>query len=85
MENATLHVPTTSVAKYKNAGPWKGFKMIVGIGDVNGDGVLDQKDLNDIISHVIRDTPTGFIEEAADVNGDGMVNVLDIVLLINMI
>ncbi|WP_040197058.1 NPCBM/NEW2 domain-containing protein [Candidatus Soleaferrea massiliensis] len=54
-------------------------KLNVVGGDVNADGVLDQRDLQmikDYISGVISFTPEQFT--LADYNGDGRVNVLDL-------
>ena len=54
-------------------------------GDANGDGVVDSKDIIDIVNHTMgKPTSTGkFDENAADMNGDGVVNVADIVQIIS--
>ncbi|MBR4730494.1 MAG: dockerin type I repeat-containing protein, partial [Prevotella sp.] len=54
-------------------------------GDVNGDGVVNEKDIvalvNDMMAH-----SSGTIDlTSADVNHDGMVNVADVVLIASMI
>ena len=54
-------------------------------GDVNGDGDVDQEDIDAIVSYLFGDITDGFDEEAADVNVDQKVNVADIVLLVKMI
>ena len=55
-------------------------------GDVIGnDGVVDEKDVDALMSHLMGSTPAGFNAAAADVNKDGKVNVADIVALINII
>lgn len=53
-------------------------------GDVNGDGDVDQKDIDAIVSYLYGDIPDGFDEESADVNGDKVVNVADIVEIVKM-
>ena len=50
-------------------------------GDVNGDGVVDDADLKDVVSHIMGNTPIGFNKNAADVNNDNKVNAADIVLI----
>ena len=50
-------------------------------GDANRDGVVDEKDVNTIVSHIMGGIPENFDEEAADLNGDKKVNVADIVEL----
>ena len=52
-------------------------------GDVNGDGHIDQKDIDAIVSYLYGDITDDFDEDAADVNGDQKVNVADIVSLLN--
>ena len=53
-------------------------------GDVNGDGDVDQKDIDAIVSYLYGDITDDFDEEAADVNGDKVVNVADIVESVKM-
>ena len=38
-----------------------------------------------VIDHILDNTPENFIEAAADVNGDGEVNVTDVGLIIDII
>ena len=38
-----------------------------------------------IISHILGLTPDGFDAAAADVNGDGIINVTDVTAVINII
>ncbi len=63
------------------------------LGDINGDGHLDQDDL-DILQHLIADDSVGqFLQErmtaeelmACDVNEDGFINQADLALLCNRI
>lgn len=53
--------------------------------DINGDGVLDENDLRDLADYITGNNPDNFNEEAADLNGDDMVNVADIVILNNLL
>ena len=46
---------------------------------------IDKNDVNAIVNHLLGYTPDNFNEGAADVNGDGNVNISDIVALINLI
>ncbi len=60
------------------------------LGDVNGDGVVDQNDLNEIaaargqsvsqIASAIGQSATGLTPLSMDVNGDGSVNTTDLAL-----
>ena len=86
-----LYVPVGSVGKYKAAEGWKDFKYIVEIGsdfiigNVNGDDVLDEQDLQALIDHVMGKGHDGlFDENMADVNQDGNVNVNDVVFLVKL-
>ena len=50
-------------------------------GDVNLDGNVDIDDVNNTISHIKGETPDDFIESAADVNEDGVVDWADVVII----
>ena len=87
-----LYVPAGSVSMYKVADGWKDFKYIVGIGttfvigNVNGDNVLDENDLNAIINHIMGMPQEGsFDVNMADVNKDDDVNAADVVFLAKML
>ena len=54
----------------------------VKLGDVNDDGVVDDKDLQALVSHIMGNTPKDFEDEVADVSQDGSVDVADVVALI---
>jgi hypothetical protein len=47
------------------------------LGDVTGDGVVDQNDLNAIAAAIGQSSPPGMTPLNADVNGDGLVTSLD--------
>ena len=56
-------------------------------GDINGDGIVSQSEVDFILSTAaakISDTDTKKII-LADVNKDGIVNILDVMALLNMI
>ncbi|MDR1346566.1 MAG: S8 family serine peptidase [Bacteroidales bacterium] len=54
-------------------------------GDANGSLSIDVADIVSTVSHITGGNPQPFIFEAADVNSDGVVNVLDIVAIVNLI
>ena len=54
-------------------------------GDANGNNVVDQTDLSMTVSKILGQSPTDFVEEAADVNCDGVVNIADVAALIRII
>ena len=55
-------------------------------GDVNGDGIINGKDLIDLRRYIVSyddDTGTSSVQVSAgaDVNGDGVINGKDVILL----
>ncbi len=54
-------------------------------GDANGSMRVDVADIVSIIAYLSQQQPQPFIYEAADVNEDGNINILDIVGVINII
>lgn len=54
-------------------------------GDANGSYAVDVADVITTINYVTSQNPQPFLFDAADVNGDGTINVLDIVGIINII
>ena len=50
------------------------------LGDVTGDGVVDDNDLNAIATEINLSNPMGFAPMGADINGDGTVSVVDLTL-----
>ena len=53
-------------------------------GDVNSNGEVDENDIIAIVKHIMGNTPDVFNIDAADVNGDKVVNVADIVEIVKM-
>ena len=50
------------------------------LGDVTGDGTVDNNDLNEIAAEINLSNPAGLAPFGADVNGDGAVSSLDLTL-----
>ncbi len=50
------------------------------LGDVTGDGTVDENDLNEIAAEINLSNPTGFAPLGADVTGEGTVTALDLTL-----
>lgn len=86
----TLYVPIGKVDAYRNTNQWRNFKYIVEmvpfkLGDANGDGEVDQKDIEAIADYIVTGNIENFIFNNANVNGDNVVNAADIVELITRI
>ena len=63
------------------------YKLVVNWakGDVNADGKVDQKDVDDVVAYIYGEkTSAGFDAKTADVNGDGKVNVADVVKIVSI-
>ena len=54
-------------------------------GDVNGDGVVNISDINQLIDYILRDRINSETLERGDVNGDGTINISDINVVIQII
>ena len=50
------------------------------LGDVTGDGTVDNNDVNEIAAEINLSNPTGLAPLGADVNGDGTISALDLTL-----
>jgi hypothetical protein len=87
-----LGVPTGCKSTYKAANIWKLFSTIreydslvdvdIILGDVNGDQIVDISDVTDLISHVLGNSPAGFVIEAANMNGDSTIDIGDVTAII---
>lgn len=51
------------------------------IGDVNGDNVVNAKDVNLLSQYLAGEVPVNFISQAADINGDGIIDNADLDIL----
>lgn len=76
---------TTSLSQYDLSNPVTATPLTAQKGDANGSMSVDVADVVTEISHLTGGNPQPFIFEAADVNSDGVVNILDIVGTINII
>ena len=68
IENATLHVPSTSIEAYQTTYPWSSFKTIEGIetiakGDANSDQAVDVADVVAIVNKILGEPNDPFVEE----------------------
>ncbi|MBR5101565.1 MAG: phosphodiester glycosidase family protein, partial [Muribaculaceae bacterium] len=55
------------------------------LGDLNGDNVIDVKDVTALISYILGDTPDWLVFDNANVNGEGDVDVQDVTALITKV
>jgi hypothetical protein len=55
------------------------------LGDADGNGVVDAADVIEVSNKILGKPSGKFVEKNADVNGDGKVNAIDIVMIISMI
>ena len=62
-----------------------GTPLTASKGDANGSMTVDVADVVTEIAHLTNDNPQPFIFEAADVNSDSVINILDVVGTINII
>ena len=53
-------------------------------GDVNNDGVIDSQDVDSVANYLLEDAPSTFIFDAADMNQDGKITVIDLGYIINL-
>ena len=95
IEHANLYVPENSIINYKSQEPWNQFGTIKGAseynqeqpnitGDVNGDGLVNVKDIMAIINFIAGKVDDLSLEKA-DVNGDGAINIADVIAVTNII
>ena len=86
-EQCVVWIPKGCIAAYKSANGWKNFKNIKEIadGDVNLDNKVNKDDLKALVAHIMGESPKGFIEDLADLNGNDNVDAADVVMLIDYI
>ena len=86
-----IYVPNGCLASYQSADQWKAFfnmeegtgSIVIDdvIGDANGDGVADNKDLNLVVNSIME----GKNDAKTDINKDGKTDAADVVALVNII
>ena len=60
---------------------WKNFKKFMPIGDVNGDNAINDTDVKEETGYILGNPSKTFVKAAADMNGDGVINIVDVVLM----
>ena len=88
-ENATLHVPESSVENYKVTAPWSSFYKIVAlgstlIGDANGNGEVEIGDVTSVLTLMATPEATGYNNKAADANGNGEIEIGDVTTILTI-
>lgn len=78
ISTVTLHVPVSSISAYQAVEPWNNFKEIVGIAVT-----ANAADIEEVVKYIMGYPSDGFDMNAADVNGDGVVGIADIVTIVN--
>ena len=76
---------TTSLGSYALSNPVVATPLTAVKGDANGSMTVDVADVVTEVSYLTNGNPQPFIFEAADVNTDNTVNILDVVGTINII
>ncbi len=55
------------------------------MGDVNGDGEISVVDLNMQVDYILNGRPKGFVFDFADLDGDGVISINDILYVVKII
>ena len=76
---------TTSLSSYSLSNPVTATPLTAQKGDANGSMSVDVADIVTEVAYIMGNNPQPFIYEAADVNTDTQVNILDIVGTIHII
>ena len=76
---------TTSLSSYSLSNPVAATPLTAQKGDANGSMNVDVADVVTEVAYLTGNNPQPFIFEAADVNSDNTVNILDIVGTVNII
>ena len=78
-------VPVGTKVFYESVGDWNASNLIVEMYDPNGDGILNESDVNEFVSCIMGRPSYYFNKVVADLNADGEVNVADLVVFMNML
>ena len=86
--NAELHVPKGTLEDYQSTEYWSEFKTIIDdlpeeLGDVNDDYIVDDDDVKALVNYLMGDKSADINMHEADLNGDNVVTLADLVMLIN--
>lgn len=76
---------TTSLNTYDLSNPVVARPLTAIKGDANGSMTVDVADVITEVNYITRQNPQPFISEAADVNSDDQVNIIDVVATIDLI
>ena len=90
IEKASLHVPAQSLDSYKATKPWSAFSNIEALpaptaGDANWDDTVNEEDVEEVSKSIMGNPTTAFEKDAADVNKDGQVDIVDIVDILTIV
>jgi hypothetical protein len=90
VSDMNLLVPIGCKDIYQEYYPWRSFKSITEFmdskkGDVNGDSLVNNTDIDEIVNYIMCNPSDRFLFTNADANGDNSVNVVDIVKIVNII
>jgi len=85
--NVTLHVSNRSINLYQAAPQWNEFfiDVVHSRGDINSDGSVNHNDATAERKFIIDGDSQGIDASLTDVNGDGAVDVADIVSIFNIV
>ncbi len=76
---------TTSLSSYDLSNPVTATPLTAIKGDANGSMTVDVADVITEVNYITRQNPQPFIFEAADVNSDEQVNIIDVVATVDLI
>lgn len=86
LSSVMLILPCGSKDAYQIANGWKIFTNIVVLGDANGDGDVNQRDISLVKDYIMTGVePQGFKWYGADADENDEINVADIVMIVNLI
>jgi hypothetical protein len=90
IEKASLHVPAQSLDSYNSTMPWSAFSNIEALpaptaGDANWDDAVNEEDVEEVSKSILGNPTTAFEKDAADVNKDGKVDIIDIVDILTIV